>query len=88
MYGENQYFKVRDVIEDLENVTPFDKVVDDEKNNGVELQEMDVSDKPYLAKIRDSKRLRNHIVPMTQSTALERFKSIKEGKIFIHQPKN
>ena len=34
MYGENQYFKVRDAIEDLENVTPFDKVVDDEKIMG------------------------------------------------------
>lgn len=82
MYSENQYFNVRDAIEDLENVDPFDKVVDDEKNNGVKLQKIDLSDKEYLSKIRDSKRLRNHIVPMTRSVALERFKSIKEGQNF------
>ena len=73
----DEYQTVRDAIEDLESVEPFDDIT---KDHGIAFEPIE-SDAP-LSKLRDSKVLWNHIVAKTTPTALSRFKAIKQGENF------
>ena len=78
-FDEDEYRTVRDAIEDLEDVPPVFDLVDDE--NGIVIESKD--NLGELAKsLRDSAILRNHIVTRTTETALERFRSLKQGENF------
>ena len=77
-YDEDEYLTVRDAISDLEDVDP---VYDISEDTGIVLKKKsDISDLGKL--LRDSDVLKNHIVTKTTSTAMERFKSLKQGQNF------
>ena len=77
-FEEKDYRTVRDAIYDLEDIEP---VVDISVDTGIELTEKcGLSD--LGRQLRDSKTLMNHIVTKSTDTALERFKSLKQGQNF------
>ncbi|EOH92395.1 DNA (cytosine-5-)-methyltransferase [Enterococcus haemoperoxidus ATCC BAA-382] len=76
-HKDNNFYTVRDAIEDLENINPEIDVKSDPKKIFLEK-----SSKTYLKNINDSKLLFNHVITATRETALERFKVLKEGENF------
>lgn len=78
-FDKDEYRKVRDAIEDLEDVDPvFDL---DEETKGIVLPPKDLLGE-LASYLRDSTILRNHIVTRTTDTAMERFKVLKQGENF------
>lgn len=77
-FMEGSYKTVREAISDLEDIVPVTDLADD---SGVELPDITcISD---LGKqLRDSDKLFNHIITKTRSTAMERFKALKQGQNF------
>jgi len=74
---EDEYYTVRDAIEDIEDVTPITEVSED---IGSKLKPKVVG---ALAKIlRNSESLHNHIITKTTDVAMERFKALKQGQNF------
>ena len=77
-FDEDEYHTVRDAIHDLEDIDP---VYDISEDTGIALRT--ASNLSDLGKqLRDSALLKNHIVTKTTSTAMERFKSLKQGQNF------
>lgn len=77
-YDEKNYRTVRDAIEDLENVETIYDLKDDK---GTDISEKNnISD---LAKLlRDTRKLKNHIITKTTDTAMKRFKALEQGQNF------
>ena len=76
-FDEDEYYTVRDAIEDLEDV---DAITDVAADVGIQLKHKSVGE---LAKIlRDSSTLYNHIITKTTDVAMERFKALKQGQNF------
>ena len=74
---------VRDAIEDLEDVTPYFTVQEDEEKGGVRLQARSRDAAEKLNNLRDNDGIAyNHIIPQTTARVLKRFKAIKEGQNF------
>ena len=74
---------VRDAIEDLEDVTPYFTVQEDEEKGGVRLQARSRDAVGKLNNLRDNDGIAyNHIIPQTTARVLKRFKVIKEGQNF------
>lgn len=78
-YAEPNYTTVRDAIEDLETVPPFDEMEKDK--NGIKLDKKETNEKVWFS-LRDSDILKNHIATKTTETALERFRALKQGENF------
>ena len=76
-YEEDEYRTVRDAIYDIEDVEP---VINLEDDVGIVLNEKKVEG--LAQKLRNSKKLFNHIVTDTTDTAMERFKAIGQGQNF------
>ena len=76
-FDEDEYYTVRDAIEDLSQVDTITEVVDDV---GVTLGKVKMGALGTL--LRDSKVLYNHIVTKTTDVALQRFKALKQGQNF------
>lgn len=78
-FDKDKYHTVRDAISDLEDVEPVVDLKDDKE--GIPLTNKD--DLEELASVlRNSSILRNHIITKTTSTAMERFKALKQGQNF------
>ena len=77
MLDEDEYYTVRDAIEDLSQIDTITDIVDDV---GIPLKKIKVGTLGML--LRDSKVLYNHIVTKTTDVALERFKALKPGQNF------
>ena len=74
---------VRDAIEDLEDVTPYFTVQEDEEKGGIRLQARSRDAAEKLNNLRDNDGIAyNHIIPQTTARVLKRFKAIKEGQNF------
>lgn len=77
-FDADQYRTVREAISDLENVAPVYSLDEDK---GLSLKDVDeISD--LGRQLRDSDKLRNHIITKTTNTAMERFKALKQGQNF------
>lgn len=76
-FDEDEYYTVRDAIEDLSQVDTITEVADDV---GITLGKVKVGALGTL--LRDSKVLYNHIVTKTTDVALQRFKALKQGQNF------
>lgn len=77
-FDKDQYRTVRDAISDLENIVPVYSLDEDK---GTELEKVDeISD--LGIQLRDSKKLKNHIITKTTDTAMQRFKALKQGQNF------
>ena len=74
---EDEYYTVRDAIEDIEDVEAITEVSADK---GILLQPKVVS--KLAEKLRDSTMLYNHIITKTTDVAMERFKALKQGQNF------
>ena len=79
-FSEKEYRTVEEAIKDLEDIEPYDDVNEEIENLGFPIHVAD--DKSPLGDLRDSDRLRNHIIPKTTDEALKRFKALKEGQNF------
>ena len=77
-FDEDQYRTVRDAIEDLEAVTPVYSLEEDKGTNIGNVEEISVLGR----QLRNTTVLKNHIVTKTTSTAMERFKALKQGQNF------
>ena len=77
MLDEDEYYTVRDAIEDLSQIDTITDIVDDV---GIPLKKIEVGTLGMM--LRDSKVLYNHIVTKTTDVALERFKALKPGQNF------
>ena len=77
-FDEDQYRTVRDAIEDLEDVTPVYSLEEDKGTNIGNIEEISVLGR----QLRNTTVLKNHIVTKTTSTAMERFKALKQGQNF------
>ena len=77
-FTERYYRTVREAIEDLEDVTPLKTVSADV---GTVLVKKRVLSE-LGAMLRDTDRLKNHVITDTQATAMERFKALKQGENF------
>lgn len=78
-FNSDEYYTVREAIGDLEDVIPFVNIKDD--LNGIKLQpKKDLS--ALATALRDSDILKNHIITKTTTTAMERFRAIKQGQNF------
>ena len=78
-FDEDEYHTVRDAIGDLEDVKPVVDLEDDK--NGISLPHKENLGE-LAAALRNSVILRNHIITKTTETALERFRSLKQGQNF------
>lgn len=76
-FDEDEYYTVRDAIEDLSQVDTITEIVDDV---GITLGKVKVGILGRL--LRDSNVLYNHIVTKTTDVALQRFKALKQGQNF------
>lgn len=74
---EDEYYTVRDAIEDIEDVKA---ITDVSADIGINLQPKEVS--KLAEKLRDSTMLYNHIITKTTDVAMERFKALKQGQNF------
>ena len=74
---EDEYYTVRDAIEDLEDIEPTTDVNSD---NGITLGKKDVSELAQI--LRNSDTLFNHVITKTTETAMERFKALQQGQNF------
>lgn len=74
---EDEYYTVRDAIEDIEDV---EAITDVSADKGILLQPKVVS--KLAEKLRDSTMLYNHIITKTTDVAMERFKALKQGQNF------
>lgn len=78
-FNENTYRTVKDAIVDLEDVVPAVNLEDDK--DGIVLQPK--NNLSELARsLRNASILRNHIITKTTDTAMERFRSLKQGQNF------
>lgn len=82
IYKKTNYRTVRDAIEDLELLIPST----DPNANSLPLPPYDTSGKPLMKLLRDSRRIENHFITATRSTAQERFDALKEGGNFHTLP--
>lgn len=78
-FDKDEYRKVRDAIEDLEDVEPFYDLEKD-KDGIVIPQKVGLGE--LAESLRNSDILKNHIVTKTTDTAMERFKALKQGENF------
>ena len=77
-FDKDQYRTVRDAISDLENIVPVCSLAEDK---GIDLEDVDeITD--LGRQLRDSKKLKNHIITKTTDIAMERFKALKQGQNF------
>lgn len=76
-YDEDEYFTVRDAIEDIEEIEPVLNIEDDK---GFILLPTETGELGNT--LRDSKVLYNHITTNTTKTAMDRFKALKQGENF------
>lgn len=76
-FEEDEYRTVRDAISDIEDVEPVVNITDDV---GIVLENKDLEG--LAKKLRDSKKLYNHIITATTETAMKRFKVIGQGQNF------
>ncbi len=76
-FDEEDYHTVRDAIGDLENINP---VHDLSQDVGIVLSKINVDG--LTRKLRDSSILYNHVITKTSETAMERFRTIKQGENF------
>ena len=74
---EDEYYTVRDAIEDIEDV---DAITDVSADKGIKLKSKVVG--ALATKLRDSDTLYNHIITKTTEVAMERFKALKQGQNF------
>ena len=83
-FTEDNYNNVEDAIKDIETVPPSYDV--NEGNIGIQLSKKvnKLSELGY--QLRNSDTLYNHVTTMTTSTAMERFKAIKQGYNFHSLP--
>jgi DNA (cytosine-5)-methyltransferase 1 len=70
---------VGEAILDLQEYATFTEVTEDSKTP-INRNQTDLSD--YAKSMRTSEYVFNHIIPLSTETALERFKSLKEGENF------
>jgi len=75
----DEYRTVRDAIGDLEDVKPVIDLEEDKEGIALEPKE-DLGELALM--LRDSSVLKNHIVTKTTETAMQRFKSLKQGQNF------
>ena len=78
VFREGKYRTVRDAIEDIEDVIPVTEV---EEDKGIKLKKKENISSLGKA-LRNSKKLKNHIVTDTTETAMERFRALKQGENF------
>ena len=74
---EDEYYTVRNAIEDIADMQP---ITDVSKDTGILLPYKNTSG--LTAKLRDSQMLFNHIITNTTPTAKKRFEAIKQGQNF------
>ena len=79
-FSPENYRKVSDALEDLQDVSPVYDVVEDQ--NGIVLNFPSSVLSPLAMQLRDSAILHNHIITRTRETALERFGALKQGENF------
>ena len=77
-FDEDQYRTVRDAIADLEDVTPVYSLAEDV---GTPLTQKSGLNELAFA-LRDTDRLKNHMITKTTDTAMARFKALKQGENF------
>lgn len=77
-FREGKYRTVRDAIEDIEDVIPVTEVDGDK---GIKLKKKENISSLGKA-LRNSKKLKNHIITDTTETAMERFRALKQGENF------
>lgn len=78
-FNENSYRTVRDAIADLELVQPVYDIKDDKE--GIKIDHVDELSE-LATSLRNNSVLKNHIITKTTDTAMQRFKSIKQGQNF------
>ena len=76
-FEEDEYRTVRDAISDIEDVEPVVDIADD---IGIVLEKKELNG--LAKKLRNSKKLYNHIITDTTETAMKRFKAIGQGQNF------
>lgn len=79
IYDEDEYFTVRQAIEDLEEISPLYDTKDDEEGLPLSIYR---GDSELIKLLRDSSIIKNHVITRTTPIAMERFKAIKEGENF------
>jgi DNA (cytosine-5)-methyltransferase 1 len=79
--NEEQYYTVKDAIEDLENVEPLVLMEEDQPLVKADIRSLN----PLLKYLQSgTKDVRNHIMTDTRETALRRFKMLQQGQNFHH----
>ena len=77
-FTEDQYRTVHDAIADLEEIDPYIDIADD---IGISLKSQEgLSD--LAKKLRDTRKLKNHIVTKTTDVAMQRFRALQQGENF------
>ena len=77
-FREGNYRTVRDAISDLEDISPVTNLEDDIGTVLPDIKEISALGQ----RLRDTDILFNHIITNTRETAMERFRSLKQGQNF------
>jgi len=83
-FNEDRFRTVKDAIKDIEDIETVFDVTEGDKGLAIGEPSAEISELGKL--LRDSDKLYNHVVTETRSTALERFKAIKQGENFHSLP--
>lgn len=83
-FNEDRFRTVKDAIKDIEDIETVFDVTEGDKGLAIGEPSAEISELGKL--LRDSDTLYNHVVTETRSTALERFKAIKQGENFHSLP--